>query len=585
MDIESILGKVYYDTFWNSSTFLSVYNRTNAEICQVNKSMQERMGGKKEFQATIVVETDKEIYITIGGVPCKMTILSIITHDLCIVEMFPAHTRKWVHTSDLVFLTDVTSDGVWEWFPELDFEYMSERFWNVIGYDQTDLIETPRVWMDVIHPDDKESFIHKRQQHIESRGEIPCVSKSRYRRSDGKEVIILCRAYILDWLPDGRPWRVLGTYTDITDIIKKDAIEAKSAFISRMSHEIRSPLCTILNECEILGAQINTKIIMDTCRQLVSITNDILNLGKMTQAPMKLVTERKEPFEIMSLCTKRHRLEARKHGMKIQLTIEYLPEIVEIDSGKFNQVLDNLITNAIKYSDEGVIQVSVEYDDNEEMCAVRVEDQGRGMSADLQSRAFEEFVQGDDTVQGAGIGLALARRMANVMGGDVTIERSSPGAGTVMLFTSYLPACRSRTRSKLTNMTVLIVDDMATNRVILKRRLQCLKDMGMIFTDVVEASDGKEAVEKFVNYGGDIQLVLMDCHMPILDGFDATLQIHKTCDMLNIEPVPVIAVTASVSPDLHTRCLSTGMVGVVTKPYSENDLLFSIVSCINSKGE
>ena len=584
MDIESVLGRVYHDTFWNSSAFLCVYNRTTTEICQSNMSMQQRMGGMKDFPVVIIMETDKEVYVTIEGVPCKMTILSELTSELRMVEMFLAHTSRWTQTSDLVFLMDVTSDGVWEWFPELEFEYISEGFWNVLGYDQTDMIETPRVWMDVIHPDDKESLVENRKQHIESKGEIPCVTRSRYTRSDGKEVIIMCRAYILDWLPDGRPWRVLGTYTDITDIVKKDALEAKSVFISRMSHEIRSPLCTILNECELLGARIDTRVIADTCRQLVSISNDILNLGRISQAPLKLVTETKDPFDVMSLCTKRHRLEAKKNGMNIQLTMGELPELVDIDSGKFNQVIDNLVTNSIKYSDNGTIKLALEYNEDSEMCSVRVEDQGRGMDADLQSRAFEEFVQGNDTSQGAGIGLALARRMVSVMGGDVEIERSSPGEGTVMLFTSFLPSSRSRTRSKLTNMTVLIVDDMATNRVILKRRLQCLKDMGMIFTDVVEASDGREAVQKFIHYDGDIQLVLMDCHMPILDGFDATLQIHKQCDALSIEPVPVIAVTASVSPDLHTRCLSTGMVGVVTKPYSEHDLLFSIVSCINSRG-
>ena len=587
LEIPEALGKVHYDTFWKSSTFLAVYERNRNEILLTNKSAQERLGMKTFSSIEIITKTENEIYVTISGVPCKMVILSELPsedeNDLCIIEMYPAHTRDWCHESDLVFLTDMTSDGVWEWYPELEFEYMSDKFWNVLGYDEKDMKETPRVWMDVIHPDDTQMVIQNRQQHIDSKGEIPCTSKARYKRSDGKEVIILCRAYILDWLPDGRPWRVLGTYTDITDIVEKDALEAKSVFISRMSHEIRSPLCTILNECELLGAQIDTNTITDTCRQLVSITNDILNLGKLTRTPIKLVSERRDLFEVMSSCTKRHRLEAKKYGIKIQMVVGELPELVDIDVGKFNQVIDNLITNSIKYSDGGVITIKSEYDYESETCSIRVEDEGVGMTTSLQSRAFDEFVQGNDTARGAGIGLTMAKNMANIMGGDVKIERSIVGIGTVMLFTSYLPYCRNKRYTKLKNMTVLIVDDMVTNRVILKRRLQCLKDMGMIFTSVVEASDGNEAIEKFRNYEGDIQLVLMDCHMPILDGFDATVQIHKACESMGIEPVPVIAVTASVSPDLHTRCLSTGMVGVVTKPYSENDLLFSIVSCINSR--
>ena len=583
MSLLGVFDRLHHEVFWKCSTFLALYDKATKKIISMNKSMQDRIGDETFSPLEIIMESDTETYVTVNGVPCKLVVLSDLSGNLVLVEMFPAHTKKWSQTSDLVFLTDMTADGVWEWFPELDFEYISERFWNVLGYDQTDMDETPRVWEDVIHPSDKDSVLQMRRQHIESRGEIPCISKSRYKRSDGKELIVLSRAYILDWLPDGRPWRVLGTFTDITDIVKKDAIEAKSVFISRMSHEIRSPLCTILNECEILGAQTDTNIITDTCRQLVSITNDILNLGKITQAPLKLTSERRDIFEVMSSCTKRHRLEARKKDLKIQLVMGELPELVEVDPGKFNQVVDNLVVNAIKYSDRGKITIMSDYDYDDDMCSIRIKDEGVGMGEDLQLRAFDEFVQGSDTVQGAGIGLALARRLANVMGGDVQIEESSKGEGTVMLFTALLPPCRRRTSSKLKNMTVLIVDDMATNRVILKRRLQCLRDMGMIFTDVVEASDGVEAVEKFKMYQGDVQLVLMDCHMPILDGFDSTVQIHKACESLGIEPVPVIAVTASVSPDLHTRCLSTGMVGVVTKPYSENDLLFSIVSCISSR--
>ncbi|CAN0585134.1 unnamed protein product [Ectocarpus sp. 12 AP-2014] len=97
---------------------------------------------------------------------------------------------------------------------------------------------------------------------------------------------------------------------------------------------------------------------------------------------------------------------------------------------------------------------------------------------------------------------------------------------------------------------------------------------------ILEAADGQEAVEMFVQRKGDIQLILMDCLMPILNGFDATLAIHKECDRLGLEPVPVVAVTASVSPDVREKCFESGMKYVVTKPYSEDELFASIKSCV-----
>lgn len=581
--VKKLLGKVCYEIFWESSTLLCIYSKVDKRIIQTNESVNIRLGGVKLEPLDIFVDAENEIYMTIQGVPCKLTTLSQINEDMCVVEMVPAHTRKWIQTSDLVYLTDKTSDGVWEWYPEMNFEYMSERFWNVLGYDQKDMEENPQVWMDVVHPDDVKGVQHMRDQHIASKGEIPCISKARYYRSDGAELILLCRAYIIDWLPDGRPWRVLGTYTDITDIVKKDALEAKSVFISRMSHEIRSPLCTILNECEMLGTKINTKIITDTCKHLVSITNDILHLGKLSHSPMKLCTEKRDMMEIISTCVRRHRSEAKKNGVKIQALMGDLPDIVEVDPGKFNQVMDNLVTNAIKYSNEGsLITITPEYDFKTSICSVWVKDTGIGMSTELRKKAFEEFVQGDDTMQGAGIGLSLARRIAKFMGGNVVIEKSELGVGTTMLFTTILVGDLANSE-KNKSMTVLVVDDMTTNRVILKRRLQCLKDMGLVFTDVLEASNGKEAVEKFKEYNGKVNIVLMDCHMPILDGFESTLQIHNLCGEIGMKNVPIIAVTASVSAELHDKCLSHGMMGVVTKPYSENDLLFAIVSCIGPR--
>ena len=584
-----ILGDELYDVFCNSIGLMCIYNTREDFIVEVNPTMASRSGEQFKSDVSVILSTENEKYITVNGIPCKLNRLVAIGDDMSIMTMNLAHTKRWTQTSDLVSLTDVTSDGVWEWFPEVDFEYMSERFWNILGYDQKDMDESPMAWMGFLNPDDKNLALNMCQEHISSRGEIPYILKARYIHRNGYEVIVLCRGSVVDWMPNGKPWRLLGTHTDITDMIKKDSVKAKTKFISRMSHEIRSPVCTILNECELLGDKTDTKVIQDTCKQLISITDDILNIGEL-KTGMLLEPKSGSLEEVMSMCAKRHRLSCKKKSIKLRSTIDEVPSHVLIDVGKFNQVLDNLIGNALKYSDSGVIHLDTEYDEETGMCSVRVSDEGIGMDPSFHTRAFEELVQGDSTMLGVGIGLTLCRNIAVLMKGNVTIENSSLGKGTTVLFVSHLEKCDPDedeqhgkvSHSNMNGFNVLIVDDIKTNRVILRRRLENMEKSGLRVSNVVEAVDGRDAVDKFAERRGDFHLVLMDCHMPILNGFDSTVKIHEICSDLGLEAVPVVAVTASVSEDIYQKCLSVGMKYVVTKPYSEVDLLASIQSCIKT---
>lgn len=590
MNTRELIGNQLYDVFNNSGTCMCLYNTKEDSIISINPTMKAHSSENFEGSVKVIQISEKSRYVTIDEVPCKLTFLVKIDDDISLMTMALAHTKKWGQKSDLVSLTDITSDGVWEWFPELKFEYMSERFWNILGYDQKDMDETPMSWMGFLNPEDKDIALKMCGDHISSHGEVPYIMQARYKHKNGHEVIVLCRGSVVDWMPDGKPWRLLGTHTDITDVVKKDSVEAKTKFISRMSHEIRSPVCTILNECDLLGDTKNTKVIKDTCIQLISITDDILSINTMKKEGMVMSPKRESLEGIISRCTKRHRIAGKKQGIKIRSTVDELPGSVMVDVGKFNQVLDNLIGNSLKYSNSGSITLDVEYDNDTCICSVRVSDEGIGMDPSFHTSAFEELVQGDDTAVGAGIGLTLCRRLAELMDGNVTIEKSSLGNGTTMLFQSYLPECDedieeriSRENSiKESTFKVLIVDDINTNLIILRRRLDSMVTMGLRITTIVEAVNGKDAVDKFSYHKGDFQLVLMDCHMPILDGFDSTVQIHGLCSALGIEAVPVVAVTASVSTDIYDKCLSVGMKYVVTKPYSELDLMASIQSCIKA---
>lgn len=575
------LSETHYDAFRNSSQFMAIYDSAAERFVELNESMKTRMGSATVGTIKTLVTSENSIYLTLSGIPCRLKKLVNLTSGIHMVEIFPAHTKTWNQSSDLVQLTDLTSDGVWEWFPPLNFEYMSQRYWDILGYDQKEMQEKPNAWMDLINQDDLKRVLKMNDDHVESKGGVPYHATVRYTHKNGKEVFVLCRGSIVDWLPDGTPWRMLGTHTDVTDIVKKDAVEAQSVFIARMSHEIRSPICTILNECELLENEVQTSVIAKTCQQLISLTDDILSLGDSKSDTLQLDQKEINLQTILGQCNKRHRLEAKKKGIRVRLTTGDLPDVVLLDEVRFNQIMDNLLNNAIKYSDSGVITIDVEYDHDDYVCEIRVQDQGQGIPAAMHAKVFEEFVQGDKTMQGAGIGLTLTKTLSGLMGGNVVIEESKEGVGTTMLFTCILPPPNIATGPQ-DSIRVLIVDDMRTNRTILTRRLECMKSLGIKQTQITEAVDGQDAHDKFVAAKGDFQLILMDCLMPVVDGFEATTKIHNECARMGIAPVPVVAVTASVSSDIREKCLSHGMKFVVTKPYTEQDLLLSIQACIKN---
>lgn len=589
-----LVGELPYKFFSASSGYKCIYDYKNEKIMEINPAMKNLMGTNEniDFDVIFFYKNDTDKFITLNGIPCRLHILGKLTDSMCIAEMTPSNTNKWKQNSgdSFVKVMDITSDGIWEWYPLVNFEYMSNRFWTILGYGNDDMEESPDPWMGLIDENDKKTAMSLFKDHVDSHGDKPYRYQVKYTHKEGKTVHVFCRGFVTDWLPDGKPWRVMGTHTDVTDVVKKDAVEAKAVFISRMSHEIRSPVCTIINECELLDMEHKTMVIMDTCKQLISITDDILSLGHLKNSNQPLRCTKEDLYDILSKCTKRHRIQAKKDGLTIRTDIGYLPDFVMVDVGKFNQIIDNLINNSIKNTKKGKIVIEAEYNEETCICSIKIIDTGVGIPSDMRSKIFEEFVQGDQNMTGAGIGLTLVKRFSKIMDGDVVIESSEVGVGTTMLFTSKLSLPGNETETpkikkvkkehKSGGFNILIVDDMYANRAILKRRLDNLKRMGINYTDVVEAVNGKEAVDKFIEHNGNFQLVLMDCLMPIMDGFSSTTAIHSECDRLGIEPVPVVAVTASLSSDIHSKCFDSGMKYVVTKPYSEHDLLISVKSCI-----
>lgn len=366
------------------------------------------------------------------------------------------------------------------------------------------------------------------------------------------------------------------------------ANKAKSTFLARVSHEVRTPLNGILGITEILKTTPLSKdqaehaaTIEEAGRSLLRVINDILDISKSEAGTLSL---RREDFSVSSVIERvvvLLRPGAAAQGLTIDVEVRPgVPALVNGDPGRLRQALVNLIGNALKFTSVGGVRVvaSLEPDGSDAYSLLfEVIDTGCGISPEEQGRLFQPFAQAghphDPRREGTGLGLVITKHIVDLMEGRVGVE-SEPGRGSRFWFTARLrpatgqepppepPAGREppgRLRGR-----VLLVDDNALNRTV------CASFLARLGCTFVEAVDGAEAVR--VALSGGFDAILMDCEMPQVDGYEATRRIRATERDTGARATPIIAVTASALPEDRERALSCGMTDYLSKPFSALDL-------------
>ncbi len=367
--------------------------------------------------------------------------------------------------------------------------------------------------------------------------------------------------------------------------------QAKREFLANVSHEIRTPLSAVLGFSELMIDEVTdpaerrnyAKIISRNGRQLSTLISDILDYSKMESGNLtveKIPTSIRETLNDVVNVTER---EARnkKLAIAVEPIDDALPSTISSDPTRLYQVLSNLILNAIKFTTSGEVRVAVrKVDLNGELAVCfEVSDTGIGMSEEQKAKLFHPFTQGDSTFRrrfgGSGLGLALSRRLCELMGGDLSLVRSEPGRGST--FQMIIPASlQSLERFKeipeekqplllkeLVGLRILAAEDSRDNQILLERYL---KSQGV---EVEFAFNGEEAIEQVLRNNYD--LVLMDIQMPVLDGYSATQRLRALGYRL-----PIIAVTAHALPEERERSLREGCDGHVVKPIDRKQLYETI---------
>jgi signal transduction histidine kinase/AmiR/NasT family two-component response regulator len=367
-----------------------------------------------------------------------------------------------------------------------------------------------------------------------------------------------------------------------------EASRAKSEFLANMSHEIRTPLNGIIASSDLLrrrsdlppAAAEHVRLVADSGDLLLKLLSDILDFSKIEAGQLGL---EKHSFDLAGTVADTVALVAPKAEVgAVQVTFTVAPELpkhVEGDSYRLRQVLLNLVANAIKFTPAGgrVEVIVTPAAAAGEPLAMRfaVRDTGIGMDEAVQARIFERFTQADTSTTrrfgGSGLGLAISSRLVEIMGGRLQVE-STPGRGSEFFFVIPLrpiavgpasPAVPGQVEMQL-GLRVLVAEDNAVNRKIIGAQL------GQLGCTVVFAGDGEAALAA-LQEAPLPDLVLMDCHMPVLDGWEATRRIRSwTGDAAEVRrqaaALPIVALTAAALPEERARCVDAGMNDFLSKP-------------------
>jgi signal transduction histidine kinase/CheY-like chemotaxis protein len=355
---------------------------------------------------------------------------------------------------------------------------------------------------------------------------------------------------------------------------------AKSAFVAMVSHELRTPISAIMAGAveagrtgSAEGRQSNLDLITSSTRMMRTLLDDLLDLSKIEAG--KMGTEVTD-FDLRRLTLETVRFwapEARRKALAFRLQgAKRLPAWISSDPTRLRQILNNLLSNALKFTEAGSITLSVAV--RGERLALTVSDTGPGMGPDQLGRLFTAYEQGSDSVArthgGTGLGLQISRELARLMGGDLTVA-SAPGQGAA--FTVDLPLRLAQPAVALAEaseasegLRVLIADDHEINRRAFSLILE------PVCAVVALAEDGRQALDILAHEPFD--LVLMDLNMPRLNGMQATRALRALHGPN--QAVPVIALSASVSPTEQQACLAAGMSAFVMKPVEAQELFRAI---------
>ena len=528
---------------------------------------------------------------------------------------------KLSRTKDLANMAFAVGDaGYWTLRFDPDTYYLSDTLRNMLTPRECEHVEK-NGWMDLIHIEDRRTTWAAWERSFQSGEKMDFTyrvvsekSGVRYFRNigypefstTGKPLGTIC------FCSDVTPQRMTEISLQNAKNAAESALLAGNEFLARMSHEIRTPMNGIMGmtdallyggKCDAGREELN--VIKRSAENLLRVLDDTLEMAKLKAQNLHMPLKSECPRQAITDAGKLWQKKASDNGTTLRIRIhKSIPERMEFDRFRFEQCLNNLLSNAVKFTKDGEITLisKIISTENSQRFVTVVKDTGIGMSPAQQERIFTPYAQGDDTIKdrfgGTGLGMSITKNLIEGMGGKLQVQ-SVPGEGTVFLISLptkievdapvQIPAVQDLAaravqntpapqtyghtlpiiespddeRSRLSQISLLVAEDNETNRLVIKSLFE------HIFGKIHFAENGRQAIETLETCAIDI--VLMDIHMPVMDGIEATIAIRSS--HAAYKNIPIIALTADPEYQQKRVCLNIGMDNALSKPVNRDEII------------
>jgi signal transduction histidine kinase/CheY-like chemotaxis protein len=377
--------------------------------------------------------------------------------------------------------------------------------------------------------------------------------------------------------------------------------QAKSEFLAKMSHEIRTPMNGVLGMSNLLDEHLQNdtarhynRLIQSSGYSLLAIINDILDFSKMEAGKLVIESVPCHSHTLFQEVNDVFQTVAAKKGLILTLNIDRsAPEYFLSDPTRIKQITTNLVSNAIKFTDQGSIRINIKGLPGN-LLVIQIEDTGIGIARSDQEKLFTEFAQADQSTTrrygGTGLGLSICHQLAKLMDGEVGVT-SEAGQGSCFWASVRVQPCSADefsthhqtvlqhpvTNETIKPLNILVAEDNQVNQMVV---IGMLKKLGMQFQMV---EDGQQAVQRYVAEQGRFDLILMDCEMPVMDGYTAARRIQQLGHENGWHDIPICAFTAHVLDGQLEQCRAAGMEFHVSKPIEFDQLRQLLVKVRTSR--